>query len=136
MGGINSLSGLSNVSVDFRPTIETNVQNTGNANQPQPGADAVPEGAPQLGNAKSVVQQLDVLLVHAAGKSVSADAVKNVKKVGESLTDLGRVSKDAGIKKLGEDGAIEAKRAEEVEELRAAEISFRIPSSWIRMFSQ
>ena len=34
MGGINSLSGLSNVSVDFKPTIETNVQNTGNANQP------------------------------------------------------------------------------------------------------
>ncbi len=58
--------------------------------------------------------------MNAAGKSVSADAVKNVKKVGESLTDLGRVSKDAGIKKLGEDGAIEAKRAEEVEELRAA----------------
>ena len=89
MGGINSLSGLSNISVDFRPTIETNVQNTGNANQPQPGADAVPEEAPQLGNAKSVVQQLDVLLVNAAGKSVSADAVKNVQKVGESLTDLG-----------------------------------------------
>ena len=94
MGGINSLSGLSNISVDFRPTIETNVQNTGNANQPQPGADAVPEGAPQLGNAKSVVQQLDVLLVNAAGKSVSADAVKNVKKVGESLTDLGVLTQE------------------------------------------
>ena len=81
MSGINSLSGLSKVSVDFQPTITTNVQNTGNANQPQPGADAVPEEAPQLGKAKSVVQQLDVLLVNAAGKSVSADAVKNVKKV-------------------------------------------------------
>ena len=94
MGGINSLSGLSNISVDFRPTIETNVQNTGNANQPQPGADAVPEKAPQLGNAKSVVQQLDVLLVNAAGKSVSADAVKNVKKVGESLIDLGVLTQE------------------------------------------
>ena len=31
MGGINSLSGLSNVRVDFRPTIATNVQDTGNA---------------------------------------------------------------------------------------------------------
>ena len=89
MGGINSLNGLNKVSVDFQPTITTNVQNTGNAKQPQPGADAVPEEAPQLGNAKSVVQQLDVLLVNAAGKSVSADAVKNVQKVGESLTDLG-----------------------------------------------
>ena len=94
MGGINSLSGLNKVSVDFQPTITTNVQNTGNANQPQPGADAVPEEAPQLGNAKSVVQQLDVLLLHAAGKSVSADAVKNVKKVGESLTDLGVLTQE------------------------------------------
>ena len=89
MGGINSLNGLNKVSVDFQPTITTNVQNTGNANQPQPGADAVPEEAPQLGNAKSVIRQLDVLLLHAAGKSVSADAVKNVEKVGKSLTDLG-----------------------------------------------
>ena len=94
MGGINSLNGLNKVSVDFQPTITTNVQNTGNANQPQPGADAVPEEAPQLGNAKSVVQQLDVLLVNAAGKSVSADAVKNVKKVGESLTDLGVLTQE------------------------------------------
>ena len=94
MGGINSLNGLNKVNVDFQPTITTNVQNTGNANQPQPGADAVPEEAPQLGNAKSVVQQLDVLLVNAAGKSVSADAVKNVKKVGESLTDLGVLTQE------------------------------------------
>ena len=31
MGGINSLSGLSNVRVDFRPTTATNVQDTKNA---------------------------------------------------------------------------------------------------------
>ena len=37
MSGINSLSGLSKVSVDFQPTITTNVQDTGNANQPLPG---------------------------------------------------------------------------------------------------
>ncbi len=36
MGGINSLNGLNKVSVDFQPTITTKVQNTGNANQPQP----------------------------------------------------------------------------------------------------
>ena len=94
MGGINSLNGLNKVSVDFQPTITTNVQNTGNANQPQPGADAVPEEAPQLGNAKSVVQHLDVLLLHAAGKSVSADAVENVNKVGKSLTDLGVLTQE------------------------------------------
>ena len=71
MGGINSLSGLNKVSVDFQPTITTNVQNTGNANHPQPGADAVlGEVQPEKTEAKSVVRQLDVLLVNAAGKSV------------------------------------------------------------------
>ena len=60
------MCGLNKVSVDFQPTIATNVPNTGNANQPEPGADAVPEEAPQLRKAKSVVQQLDVLLVNAA----------------------------------------------------------------------
>ena len=29
MGGINSLSGLNQVNVDFRPTVTTNVQKTG-----------------------------------------------------------------------------------------------------------
>ena len=33
MGGINSLSGLNKVNVDFRPTIDTGAPN--NANQPQ-----------------------------------------------------------------------------------------------------
>ena len=43
MGGINPSGGLVNVSVDFRPALSTGVQNTGNANRPQPGADAAPE---------------------------------------------------------------------------------------------
>ena len=43
MGGINSLSGLNNVSVDFRPTITTNVQNTGNTNRLLPEANVAPE---------------------------------------------------------------------------------------------
>ncbi|MBO7686166.1 MAG: hypothetical protein J6V72_07285, partial [Kiritimatiellae bacterium] len=96
MGGINSLNGLDKVSVDFQPTITTNVQNTGNANQPLPGANAVPEEVQPAENAKakSVVQELDVLLLHAAGKSVSADATKNVKAVGKSLTDLGVLSEE------------------------------------------
>ena len=36
MSGINSLSGLNKVNVDFRPTIEPDVPKTANANQPQP----------------------------------------------------------------------------------------------------
>ena len=80
MGGINSLSGLNNVSVDFRPAIGPNVQGTGNANEPKPGVDAVPENVPQAkAEVKSVVQKLDVLLLGAAGKSVSADAAANIK---------------------------------------------------------
>ena len=91
MGGINSLSGLNNVNVDFRPTVELIKPKTGDANQPLPGADAAPENAPQppKAEAKSVVQQLDVLLLNAAGKSVSADIVKNVNTIGKSLIAKG-----------------------------------------------
>ena len=39
MSGINSLSGLNNVNVDFRPTIEPDVPKTANANQPQQAID-------------------------------------------------------------------------------------------------
>lgn len=94
MGGINSLSGLNNVSVDFRPTITTNVQKTGNTNQLLPEANAAPEEAPQqMGQARSVVRELDVLLLNAAGKSVAADAEGNVKKASQSLRDMGVLTK-------------------------------------------
>jgi len=50
MGGINSLSGLNNVNVDFRPTValstqRTDVQKTGNANLIQPQIEVNPENA-------------------------------------------------------------------------------------------
>ena len=99
MGGINSLNGLNKVSVDFQPAIASGVPETGNANQPGPEADAVPVEVPQQGNAKSVVQKLDVLLLHAAGKSVSADAAKNVKTAGttwlEEIIGLSLADADA-----------------------------------------
>ena len=95
MGGINSLSGLNNVSVDFRPTITTNVQNTGNTNRLLPEANVVPEEAPpERGQAKSVVRELDVLLLNAAGKSVSADAESNLRKTVQSLVDKGVLTSD------------------------------------------
>lgn len=89
MGGLNSLSGLNNVSVDFRPAINTNVQNTGNDNRILPDVNANP-GAPQQpqrADAKSFVRQLDVLLLNAAGKSVSADAAEKVRTTAQSLVD-------------------------------------------------
>ena len=91
MGGINSLSGLNTVNVDFRPTVELIKPKTNNSNQLLPGGDVVPQNVPQppKAEAKSVVQQLDVLLLNAAGKSVSADTVKNVNTIGTSLVAKG-----------------------------------------------
>ena len=112
MGGLNSLSGLNNVNVDFRPTITTNVQNKGNANQPLPQANVAPEEAPQeMGKAKSVVRELDVLLLNAAGKSVSADAVENVRTVCESLVDMGVLTEKekSKLQSLAEDAQAKLK---------------------------
>ena len=99
MGGINSLGGLNNVNVDFRPEITQKKQNTDKTNQLQPGVDAVPaEVLPDKANAKSIVRELDVLLLNAAGKSVSANAAKNVKEVNKSLIAKGILTSKAASK--------------------------------------
>ena len=91
MSGINSLSGLNKVNVDFRPAIQEDAQKPENTNQLLPDAESVPGEAqpPKMAEAKSVVRELDVLLLNAAGKSVSADAAKKVQKVGKSLVEAG-----------------------------------------------
>lgn len=91
MGGINSLSGLNNVNVDFWPAVGLIKSKPDEANQPLPGADAVPENAPQpeKAEAKGVVRQLDVLLLGAASKSVSADVATNVTTIGNKLVKKG-----------------------------------------------
>ena len=91
MGGLNSLSGLNNVNVDFRPTVELIKSKPDKSNQPLPGANVVPENAPQpeRAEAKSVVRQLDVLLLGAASKSVSADIATNVTTIGNKLVKKG-----------------------------------------------
>ena len=60
MSGINTLSGLNNMSVDYRPTVELIKPKTNNTNQLQPGTDTAPQNVPQpqRAEAKSVVQQL------------------------------------------------------------------------------
>ena len=94
MSGLNSLSGLNKVNVDFRPTVNLEEQNKVNANEPQQVQGAVPENAQSVkAEAKSVVRQLDVLLLGAAKKSVGADTVKNVETVGQSLVRNGVLSK-------------------------------------------
>ena len=112
MGGINSLSGLNNVNVDFRPAITTNVQKSGNANQLLPEANVAPEEAPQeMGKAKSVVRELDVLLLNAAGKSVSADAVSNLSTTVQSLVDKGVLTSEeqSQLKRLAENAQAKLK---------------------------
>ena len=67
MGGINSLSGLNKVNVDFRPAIDANAPNDANANQPQQVLQGVPEDQPHVAaTPTSVVRQLDVLMLNAA----------------------------------------------------------------------
>ena len=80
MGGINSLSGLNSVPVDYRPPAA-----------PEPGAKphpAAPEapGPPRAPRASNVVQRLDVLLLGGAGRSIAADAVRTqATTVGQAL---------------------------------------------------
>ncbi len=100
------------MSVDFRPEIAPNVENTGNANPILPEGDAVPGDAPlEKANAKSVVQELDVLLLNAAGKSVSADTVQNVQEVNKSLVAKGVLTKKEASKleSLAEDAKAKLK---------------------------
>ena len=93
MSGINTLSGLSSVSVDFRPAIAPNEQETSSTDRLKSEPDVVPADVPVKSEAKSVVQELDVLLLNAASKSVSSDAAANVKKAGKTLFDKGVLSK-------------------------------------------
>ncbi len=97
MGGINSLSGLNNVSVDFRPTIQVNEQKPNDANRLLPEADVAPSEAkpPQKAEARSVVQKLDVLLLNAAGKSVSMNTEKRMEAFGAKLVEKGIISEKA-----------------------------------------
>lgn len=78
MSELNSIAGLNKVNVDYRPEVET----TGKAVKQQAPNEIVAAGAQpkqsSAGTARSVVQQLDVLLLNAAKKSVAADAERKV----------------------------------------------------------
>ena len=114
MSGINSISGLNNVNVDFRPTIEPDVPKTANASQPQPveiiNLDDVQQ-PPVRNEAKNVVRDLDVLLLNAAGRSVAMDAARNVNTIGRDLVNTGVISeKDlANLESLAKDAAAKLK---------------------------
>ena len=123
MSGINSLSGLNKVNVDFRPTVNLEEQNKVNANEPQQVQGAAPENAQSVKEAaKSVVRQLDVLLLGAAKKSVGADTVKNVETVGQSLVRKGVLSETdvTRLKNLAESAAEKLKA---LDKLRRCQLS-------------
>ena len=95
MGGINTLSGLNKVGVDYRPQIGPDAPNVENAPQPHQGGGDIQEhddniifnGEPPA-NTKSMVRQLDTLLLNAATKSVSANTEAKMKDVSRTLVDL------------------------------------------------
>ena len=107
------MSGLNNVNVDFRPAVELIKSKPDKSNQPLPGANVVPENAPQPGKAeaKSVVRQLDVLLLGAASKSVSADVATNVTTIGQKLVnkDLLTEKEASKLESLATDAAAKLK---------------------------
>lgn len=105
MGGINSLGGLNKVNVDFRPAIDTNAPN--NANQPQRVQNDAQKAQPKVAGgakAKSVVQQLDVLLLNAASKSVAMNAAKQMDDIGAKLVAKNVLSQEevANLKNLAQ----------------------------------
>ena len=84
---------------------------------------AAPENAQSVkAEAKSVVRQLDVLLLGAAKKSVGADTVKNVETVGQSLVRKGVLSETdvTRLKNLAESAAEKLKA---LDKLRRCQLS-------------
>ena len=106
MSGINSLSVLNKVNVDFRPTVSLDEQQKVDANEPVEPQGVAP-GNDEQPKATSVVRQLDVLLLGAAKKSIAADVVGNVQTVGQALVDKGVLTKEelSALKTLAEDAA-------------------------------
>lgn len=133
MSGLNSLSGLNKVNVDFRPTVNLEEQNKVNANEPQQVKGAAPENAqPVKEAAKSVVRQLDVLLLGAAKKSVGADTAKNVETVGQSLVRKGVLSQEEveSLNNLAESAAEKLKALDKFKGLDFAKAIIKIDGAF------
>ena len=125
MSGLNSIVGLNKVSVDYRPeivsTVKTeekkdvdniskDVDNTvKDVDNIQNGVDNIHDGdedvvsidiqekLPENGKARSVLQQLDVLLVNAATRSVTENAAKKAMDIGTTLQGLGVITLEESV---------------------------------------
>ena len=109
MSGLNSLTGLNKVEVDFRPDVKFHPKAGGKEGSEVPNdaagiqdSDDVNAGSLQRlqtgSQAKSVLQQLDVLLVNAAKRSVTTDAALKTQSMGATLQGLGVISADEAAK--------------------------------------
>ena len=98
MGGLNSIAGLNKVGVDYRPDVGPSAEAGGGKKVGGIGDDdniirlngeiidtGARDVAPGKGTGRSVLQQLDVLLLHAAKRSVMEDAVQKAQTVGQAL---------------------------------------------------
>lgn len=108
MGGLNSITGLNKVGVDYRPDVGPSGEANGGKkvdgiadddNIIHLNDEIIDTGSqaaqPEKGTGRSVLQQLDVLLLHAARRSVAEDAVQKAKTVGQALRDEGLLGKKA-----------------------------------------
>ena len=94
MDGINSISGLNKVSVDFRPEIKV----VADSENKKGGIEVMKSEVPRLrqdkGVARSVMQQLDVLLVNAAKLSATANVAKKSESIWQSLQLSGAITEE------------------------------------------
>ena len=97
MGGINSISGLNKVSVDYRPEIKPVTDSVN-----KKGVEVVKSDVPRLrqdkGVVRSVMQQLDVLLINAAKRSVTDNVATKAESLWESLQLAGAITEEDATK--------------------------------------
>ena len=98
MSGLNSISGLNKVSVDFRPEIKPVAVSDANPSGVEVGKSEVPRLRQDKGMATSVIQQLDVLLINAAKRSATANAAAKAQSVGQELQLAGAIAPETAAK--------------------------------------
>jgi hypothetical protein len=101
MGGLNSISGLNRVNIDYRPEVGPAGNRQGRNELAGPG---LQQNQPKAGAAKSVMQQLDVLMLNAAKRSVVTDMGRKVTSERQLLLDWGVPAERVGrIESLAKD---------------------------------
>ncbi|MBO6066767.1 MAG: hypothetical protein J6P80_01260, partial [Kiritimatiellae bacterium] len=98
MSGLNSISGLNKVSVDYRPEIKPAAVTPANPKGVEVGSSQVPRLRQDKGVATSIIQQLDVLLINAAKRSANANVAEQAASLWQSLQLAGAITEEAAAK--------------------------------------